>query len=437
MLRTVVVTALLVSISHAHFLAADDVAPGMSVYPNGEVFPFMGYSGKPARDAMHGFSVAGPDYGAQFSRAPEARAERLEWLRAVGLPMPAFIGVDMQFHDKEKYVERSEDQIRTEIERQVAEFVDDPLVCWWYLSPEEIRFWRKSEIDYLRIASETIRAADPKQRPIWMYEPNHRNAKSLAKTGQYLDIIGKGSYVNLAGFERDRIWVRWSVEQEMAAIELLREVDQRERFALVVPELCADPEDPADDHLIPDWVRHDVYLGLISGAKGVAIWSLFRRPQVRRTWSIWYNAYAAAADELCGDADLGQVFLLGKPVPDEKIAVSQARGPETVTLFVGDRTKLELGTITDAEREGAEFDYSPLSSRLLEHDGASYVFMCNSHAEQAVSATLTFPIDETVVSLPDETPLTAKTAGTLEVRLAPFEVKIFRIGGALERGNRD
>ncbi len=427
MLRIAVITGILFLLSHAQLLAADDATPGMSVYPKGKVFPFMGYSGKPARDAVHGFSVAGPDYGAQFSRDPDERAERLEWLRSAGLPMPAFIGVDMHFNDKEKYVERSEQEIRAEIQRQVGELVDDPLVCWWYLSPEEIRYWRKNEIDYLRIASETIRAADPKQRPIWLYEPNHRTAESLAETGQYLDIIGKGSYVNLAGYDRDRIWVRWSVEQEMGAIELLRKVDQRERFALVMPELCKDPEDPADDHLIPDWVRHDVYLGLISGAKGVAIWSLFRRAEVRRTWSIWYNGYAAVADELCGDADLGQVFLFGKPVSEGKIKVTQSRGPETVTLFVGDRTKLELGTITDEERAGAEFDYAPLSSRVLEHDGASYVFVCNSHAQEAVEATLTFAVDETVVSLPDETPLIAKTEGVVQVRLAPFEVKIFRL----------
>ena len=176
-------------------------------------------------------------------------------------------------------------------------------------------------------------------------------------------------------------------------------------------------------------MRHDIYLGLISGAKGVSIWSLFRRAEVRRTWAIWYNAYAGVADELCGDADLGQVFLFGQPVAEDKVSVVHSRGPETVTLFVGDRTKLELGTITDEEREGAEFEYSALSSRVLEHEGATFVFLCNSHPEKAVYGKVAFAEGARVTSLPEGKPVMAETvaAGSLEVRLAPYEVRILRV----------
>ena len=45
------------------------------VYPQGKVFPFMGYSGAPHRDALFGFSVAGPSYAAdQDARLDEAEA---------------------------------------------------------------------------------------------------------------------------------------------------------------------------------------------------------------------------------------------------------------------------------------------------------------------------------------------------------------------------
>jgi len=47
----------------------------------------------------------------------------------------------------------------------------------------------------------------------------------------------------------------------------------------------------------------DIYLGLASGAKGVLIWSLFKRKEVKRTWQLWYDAYAECARELGGAKD--------------------------------------------------------------------------------------------------------------------------------------
>lgn len=185
--------------------AQEPVIPGLSVYPNGKVFPFLGYSGKPERDAKNGFSVTGPEYGTAFRVNPEERERKLAAIRNAGLPYPAFIGIEMFFHDKDKMKSLTETQIREEITRQVKSLVDDPLVCWWYVVPEEIRFWRKNEMDYFKTVTETIRSLDPRGRPVWMYEPNHRNQESLEKTGIYQDIIGKGCYVNLAGFQNDRV----------------------------------------------------------------------------------------------------------------------------------------------------------------------------------------------------------------------------------------
>ena len=69
------------------------------------------------------------------------------------------------------------------------------------------------------------------------------------------------------GRKRDRALVRWSVEQE---IEALKAAGRTDAIPLVMPELCRDPE-PNEDTEIRAWVRHDVYLGLASGAKGVLI----------------------------------------------------------------------------------------------------------------------------------------------------------------------
>jgi hypothetical protein len=182
--------------------------PGQ-IYPQGKVFPFMGYSGVPARDARSGFSVAGPSYAAD--QEPE-----LQRAEAAGLSFPYKIGLKMNFHARapERPQQLTEAEIRKQITAQVAKVVDRKTICWWYLGPEEIRYWYRNEMDYLRVASEAIRAADPLKRPIWMYEPNFRTAASLVKTGHHQDIIGKGVYVNLADYQDSRIWVRGQLNRK-------------------------------------------------------------------------------------------------------------------------------------------------------------------------------------------------------------------------------
>ena len=398
----------------------NNAAPREKVYPQGRLFPFMGYSGVPSRDARLGFSVAGPSYAADQAPVLAAAEE-------AGLSFPYKIGIKMNFHAKppEKPLALGAVEIRRRITKQVKKVADRESICLWYLGPEEIRYWRKNEMDYLKAATEAIRAADPLKRPIWMYEPNFRNAESLTKTGRYLDIIGKGVYVNLAGYQDNRIWVRWSVEQEVLAIEQLAKTDaNRQRIPLVMPELCRDPVDPAQDHLIPRWVRHDVYLGLMSGAKGVAIWSLFRRPEVRRTWQIWYDSYAHVATDLTGPLALGQVFLFG-----EKSARFPTRivyEPKTVELKKRASKKLEVRTTGDGERKEDRETYPSMAVSEYEHDGATFLFLCNSSSErltfQASVANERFQITD-LFALRGYTHKNDRLYGWLE----PLEVKCYQI----------
>ncbi len=83
--------------------------------------------------------------------------------------------------------------------------------------------------------------------------------------------------------------------------------------------------------MIPTRTRHDIYPGLISGAKGVAIWSLFPRGEVRRTFRIHYNAYATVAKEITGPKNPGQVFLFGEDHKD--LTVSHISGVPKGKLF--------------------------------------------------------------------------------------------------------
>jgi len=411
-------------------LQADDhITPqpikGLEVYPMGKTFPFMGYSGHPVRDAKNGFTVAGPDYGTAFSQPLKIRNDRYGKMRASGMPYPAFVGLDMHFHDAKKYKPLSADEIKRQITEQMKVLLKDPNICWWYIGPEEIRFWHANELEYLKTVTATIRELDPYHRPIWMYEPNHRTSEALTKTGRYQDIIGKGSYTNLAGFQKDRIWVRWSVEQEINAIQALKKKDHRSRIALVMPELCQDPKNPSDDILIPTWTRHDIYLGLMSGAKGVSIWSLFKRAGVKRTWSIWYQSYAEIGKELTGKLKLGDVFLFGEQ--DTKLTIKQTDGPQSIELFVGDRTKLELGTITEAERKGGSFTYPTLSSKAFRYKGSTYVFLCNSHPTKSIRVTTQLSPTDKAFILPKESPVPLKDSSQLISVLPPYAVLMYKI----------
>jgi len=410
-------------------ILAEVVAPtpsnGLKIFPKGKTFPYMGYSGNPVRDVKNGFTVAGPDYGTSFSQPAKIRNDRYAKMRASGMPYPGFVGLDRHFHDAKKYKPVSADEIKRQISEQMKELLKDPNICWWYVAPEEIRFWRKNELDYLKIVTETIRELDPHHRPIWMYEPNHRNAGSLVKTGKFQDIIGKGCYTNLAGFQKNRIWVRWSVEQEVKAIQELAKQDRRFRIPLVMPELCQDPKNPTDDKLIPLWTRHDVYLGLMSGAKGVSIWSLFKRGGVRRTWQLWYDSYAQIGKELTGDLKLGEVFLYGKN--NASITVKQTKGPQSVTLFVGDRTKLELGTITEQERKGNTHTYPALSAKTLFYKGATYVFLCNSHPDKTLEVKTQIPLNHQAWVLPQKSMVSLNHSREIITKLPPYSVFIYKI----------
>src|SRR5262249_43070419 len=114
---------------------------------------------------------------------------------------------------------------------------------------------------------------------------------------------------------------------------------------LLMPELCKDPA-PAEDAQIRDWVRHDVYLGLCSGARGVLIWSLYPRKDVRRTWQLWYDAYAECARELNGRRRLSQVFLFGERRSDLKVTL--VKGSATSRFELGGDA--EPTTTSEAER---------------------------------------------------------------------------------------
>jgi hypothetical protein len=260
--------------------------------------------------------------------------------------------------------------LQSEIQKQVRALADKKEIAWWAVTPEELRPWRKPEMDYLKNVCHAIRQNDPLHRPIYLYNPNHRDAQTLAPIAQQVDVVAKGAYVNSVGRKRERAWVQWSVEQEIAAI---RAAGRPGAIPLLNPELCADP-DPAEDKEIRAWVRHDVYLGLATGAKGLLIWSLYPRKEVQRTWQLWYDAYAECGRELNGPRGLAQIFLFGQHKTDLKI--HQLAGETMVPINLGG--KAEIGTTSDPERASRQLKVPAWASAEFAYGGSRWLFLINS-----------------------------------------------------------
>jgi hypothetical protein len=313
----------------------------------------------------------------------------------------------------------------------VAELAARREIVWWAIQPEELRPWRGDEMLYLETVAEAIRAADPLQRPLFLYNPNHRDAGTLEPIARHVDVVAKGCYVNSAGKKRHRAWVRWSVEQELEAI---RRAGRPGAIALVMPELCQDPP-PGEEGEIRAWVRHDVYLGLASGAKGVLIWSLFKRPAVRKTWQEWYDAYVGCARELNGERALGRVFLFGRRCTDLRV--------EPVALPDG-AGQIELGgdaepaTSSPAERAARTVDAPGWTAVELAYENRRYLFVINSGNGPAKFAVDGWPAGSVAEDAFRGAARELPEAGGIVLELPAYGVAGLRFSaaGAVEHENR-
>ena len=347
--------------------------PADEIYPRGRLFPFWGYSGTFEREAESGFTLGGQHYGGH-----EAQMRALESSRAAGLRYVFSVGATGTFV-AETLEARPAEWAKT-VAEQVRAVADDPSVAVWAVHPEELRMWRANEVEYLRVVTETIRKNDQLGRPIYMYEPNNRLADGMVQSAVYLDFVSRGAYADAVGFQHERVWVRWVMQQQIEASRRLFEQDGRIRPPWFVGHMAIDPEREEDDSLIAEWVRHDVYGALVEGAKGVAIWSLWAgRPSVRRTYEAWYEGYSSVARELTGPLGLGQVFLFGETRGD--LTLQQKTGPETLVLWTGPRNEHEMESTHQSELDRHRQHLPAVVSRELAYMGDRYFFVVNSVPE--------------------------------------------------------
>jgi len=305
----------------------------------------------------------------------------------------------------EEPLDLTPDEVRTSIQEQVRPVVDSPEIAWWYIQPEELRFWRGNEMAYLDAATQAIRDADPQHRPIWMYAPGHRDAQTLTHTVKRLDVCGKGMYTNYSGRQNARVWVRWTIEQELEAIAEANPA----AIPIAVPEMFSQPDED-QLHWIPAWIRHDMYLSLISGAKGAVVFSMRERDGFD-AHEAYYQAYAQVARELSGEGGLGQVFLFGERRGDLDVRVTE--GPSSLALAFGDQP----------ENLNVE-EYPTVSHLDVAHGARRYLFAANSsydHVRVLVSGLPEGPIAARDVFDPAAEPLLVEN-GVLDLYFKPLAV---------------
>ena len=263
----------------------------------------------------------------------------------------------------------------------------------------------------LKNATEAIKQADPKKRPVFMYFPGHYNGNTMSKLAVYLDVVGKGMYTNYSSMKNTRSWCRWTMEQEIEAIKLS---GSKTAIPIAVTEMFQQPP-AAEVKLIDSWVRHDVYSSLVAGAKGVLIFSASKRKDFSARKE-YLNAYFKVCRELNGSMKLGQVFLFGKPMSDISLTITD--GPQTVP-FKYKTAKVDI-------------TYPSVSMADIAYNNSRYVFLVNTADKpvDVVVGELVYGSGVTIEELFAGNEKFTAPEGDFNVKLAPLEVKAFRIYNA-------
>ncbi len=400
--------------------------PADQVYPQGRLFPFSFYStgggseekrGNLLPDAVReadqkqiiegGVTMIGPQYELNDPSLDVAKKYNVKLVYSIKPVIDGKVVNRQYLKELEKNKETLDmEKAKAAIVEAVKKVADRSEIAWWDVTPEELRFWRADELEYLKSAYQIIRENDPLKRPVFMYEPGHRTAEALAKLLPWQDLCAKGTYTNYSGMKYQRVGVRHSIEQQVEAAAMA----PHPVTPVALPEMFRQPDD-GELKLIPAWVRHDVYCSLVAGAKGVLVFSASRRPNFTAR-EAYLQAYLEVCKELTGPQKLGEVFLFGERRDDIEIAYLD--GPKETLLKT---RKLEK-------------KYPSVSSANFSWNNKRYVFLVNS-AEAPVKLMvggLVYGENITVRDLFQENSA-AFTApeGEFEVELKPLEAGAFEI----------
>jgi hypothetical protein len=398
--------------------------PANKIYPQGKLFPFSFYSTGGGSEKKRklllpeklrladqkkiidgGVTMIGPQYELNNQVLQDAKKYNVKVVYSLQLKVDNEVITKKYIRNLHKLRKPLDvKKVREAVRQEMAKVASNDCIAWWNLSPEEMRYWRNQEKNYLITVAKAVHDFDPKKRPVYMYEPGHVGAKRMTISGKYTDIIGKGIYANYSGMKLSRVFCRWSVEQELEAIKMLGKSD---KTPIAVVEMFQDPL-AKEIKLIEDWARHDVYCSLAAGAKGVLIFSASRRPKFKVR-----EKYLDAYLKICGElqSELGQAILFGTRKND--LTVDTISGPK----------EIKFKFYTHPEKT-----YPTISFANIAYKNSRYLILVNS-ANEPVEAILDGLVYGSKVTIHDIFKKSKFTApeGQVEMKFKALEVKVFKV----------
>lgn len=262
----------------------------------------------------------------------------------------------------------SDTDIASYVRLQVESILSDPLasdtVARWSVLPEELRYWSSEDLRYLRIVNETVKLVETEfgqtNRPLWLYQANHRTSEQLAIPGEYQDAITKGTYLttrNPRGTQRAG-YAMWSFDQIASAAGQLGVLPQA---VLQLYENFSDPLTGTSAEEIRRVLRHDTYLALVRGIDSLNVFSMWENRPGLTTHNEQFEAYGSVAQELTGPLDLQKVFLFGELRDDLDIAIVDG-----------------AATFNYTHTDGSEHEFPTLNTLNVALGDQRYVVLVNS-----------------------------------------------------------
>lgn len=391
----------------------DPKLPADKLYPQGQKFPFSGYSPSSVYGFKKlGFTAAGPTYGKGKDKlALNAKKEGISniWQLAA-----VYDGITLDSKDKLAKAAKAAGKGGIDWKKMdacVQKAVKDAIkasknnISWWALAVEEVRWWNKNELKYLEVAYKAVKKADPEKRPMFVYMPGHYGSGGMRQYMPFMDLLAQGYYPNFGNRAGFRYWCE-NVQQTVKGFP--------GRFMVAVTEMYRDPKEEADYELIPAFVRHDVWMAIIHGFKGVIVFSFAQRRNFDSHGEFFF-AYSEVAGELNrAENGLGKVVLFGQDKKDIQLKVVE--GPATVSIK---RKQKPAGEV--------EFTYPTIKWRDMIHNSGRYCFAASSSKEPVKAVLSGLPKQPVTVINAANGKVLGKTAdGTFKLDFGPYGVQLLK-----------